>query len=69
MAPKFEEGTRWDPAYGQHHGPKLCGGHPLGTRIRTTSWTQNLWREPVGNPRKDNVMDPKLVEGTRREPA
>ena len=42
-------------------------GNPLGTRIRTTSWTQNFWREPAGNPHKDNVMDPKFLEGTRWE--
>ena len=34
----------------QHHGPKIWGGNPLGPRIRTTSWPQALWREPVGNP-------------------
>ena len=53
----------------KQHGPKIWGGNPLGPRIRTTSWPQALWRAPVGNPHKDNVMDPKLVEGTRWEPA
>ena len=28
MAPKFAEVIRWEPAYGQHHGPKICGGNP-----------------------------------------
>ena len=44
-------------------------GNPLGTRIRTTSWTQNFWREPAGNPHEDNVMNPKFLKGTGWEPA
>ena len=56
MAPKFEEGTRWDPAYGQHHGPKLCGGNPLGTRILR----RPLWPWPVLLYFEGSKLDPLI---------
>ena len=37
--------------------------------VEATSWPQNLWREPAGNPRTDNIMAASFVEGTRWEPA